>query len=546
MKAVIIATDYVKDTNGEFKVLEMNTNTDILFSNANDYLDLDSLEQFVSDNGISNIQIIMPKVAGRTVIDTEDTTPSGSYGVYFNNAIHNRFVSSSINVETQYTTHSSTTIPFIEDNDTTLVIRVSYDSTALIDDTYCKDNFEFLKLMNDADVNSIPKTFINNTDLGFDSIGDVVRDNGEYPNYIIKERFPTTNYEQYPKVLKIANSEELAAIKSNLTSNTLLQEYVFNPSDTLEGKLKTYRVISLIYGSNLDILDLTHPFVHTNACAIEASADFDENGELQYWERVCYLQKYTDRLNTAKFRYQFDNDSKIFMPDGSISNVDTIQTGSVLKTLNFPNMPLDETQTGSVLWSGSFNDLSNGLEITTTTVAEYSSIYKTIWLKNLELSNGAKFVDIDFGKVISKVGEQTDYKFNILKGINIGDSILLFNNETNSIEESVVSNIQYSYEKINVYSVDVEPLDYILTAEEGVTIPKYAVFQHNPPADCLMVCCNPSFNDAANYFQCANDNSGYCGATNTSDYCIADGYGTPSGCYQCLSACITTCGGATK
>jgi len=542
MKAVLIATDYVKDTNGEFKVLEMNTNTDILFGNANDYLDLDSLEKFVSDNGITNIEIIMPKVAGRMVIDTEDTTEYGSYGVYFNNAIYNRFDSGSVNVETHYTTYGSTTIPNIEDSDTTLIIRISYDTMALIDDTYCKDNFQFLKLMNDVDVNSIPKTYFVDSELGIDSIGNIIRDNGVYPNYIIKERFPTTNYEQYPKVLKIANLEELVSIKSNLLSNTLLQEFVFNPSDTFEGKLKTYRVISLVYGSNLDILDLTHPFIHTNPCAFGDSVDFDENGELQYWERVCYLQKYTDKLNTNNFRYQFDNESKIFMPDGSISNVDTIQTNSVLKTLNFPNMPLDESQTGSTQWSGSFTELSNGLEVTTTTVVEYSSIYKTIWLKNLELSNGAKFVDVDFGKVISKIGEESNYKFNPLKSINIGDSILLFNNETNSIEESVVSNIQYSYEKINIYSVDVEPLDYILTAEEGVDIPKYAMFQHNPPG-CNTVCCN-YFNDAYNYFQCYNPGSGYCNNSGSYDYCI-DGFSVPNGCYSCASSCID-CGAAQK
>jgi hypothetical protein len=393
--------------------------------------------------------------------------------------------------------------------------------------------------MNDTDVNSIPKTFINDAELGFDSIGNIIRDNGEYPNYIIKERFPTTNYGEYPKVLKIANSEELTSIKSNLSSNTLLQEYVFNPSDTFEGKLKTYRVISLVYGSNLDILDLTHPFVHTNACAIGDSVDWDETGELQYWERACYLQKYSDNTNKTRFRYQFDDESKIIMPDGSISNVDTIQSGSVLKTLNFPNMPLDETASGSAQWSGSFNDLSNGLEVTTTTVVEYSSINKTFWLTNLELSNGVKFSDIDYGKVISKIGEQTEYKFNLFKQLNIGDSILLFNNETNSIEESIVINIQYSYEKINVYSVDVEPLDYILTTEEGVTIPKYAIFQHNPTPGCNSLCCAGS-NDAGGYPQCFGTSTGYCFISSVYEFCLEDGY-LPFNCYGCVHACAT-CG----
>ena len=547
MKGVIIATDYLKDTNGEFKLLEMNTNTAIMFKNSNDYLDLDGFEQFVLDNGITNIEIIIPKTVTNTLIDTEFVEITGSsYNINsFTAAIHTRFESSSVNVNAHITAANSTTIPVIEDNDTTLIIRVSYDTTALVDSTYCADNFEFLRLMYDTDANSIPKTFINHTELGFDSIGSIVRDNGEYPNYIIKERFPTTNYGQYPKVLKIANAEELTAIKSNLSSNTLLQEYVFNPSDTFEGKLKTYRVISLVYGSNLDILDLTHPFIHTNPCAFGTSVDYDENGELQYWERICYLQKYGDNTNTARFRYQFDDESKIIMPDGSISNIDNIQSGSVLKTLNFPNMPLEEPATGSIPWSGSFNDLSNGLEITTTTVAEYSSINKIFWLVNLELSNGTKFSDINYGKAISKTAEQMEYRFNQFNQLNIGDSLLLFNNETNSIEESIISNIQYSYEKINVYSVDVEPLDYILTTEEDVTIPKYAIFQHNPPPPgCIIICCSAS-NDAGSYTQCLASGTGYCFQTGTYDFCINEGIGMPFNCFNCLSPCVD-CGGSSN
>lgn len=540
MKAVVIATDYVKDTNGEFKVLEMNTNTGILFTNANDYLDLDSLEQLVSDNGITNIEVILPKVLATNVIDTEHVD-NGSYGVYFDFAIRNRFVSSSVNVETHYTTQNSTTVPFVEDTDTTLIIRVSYDSTALIDSVYCADNFEFLKLMHDTDVNSIPKTFINNTEFGFDSIGDIVRDNGEYPNYIIKERFPTTNYEQYPKVLKIENSEELINIKSNLSSNVLLQEYVFNPSDTLEGKLKTYRVMSLIYGSNLDVLDLTHPFVHTNACAIEASADFDTNNELALWERPCYLQKYENK-NGERFRYDFDSESKIFMADGSLSNVDVLTSGSIVKTLNFVDMPTTEGTIAESMWSQSFDSLSDSLEVTTTNVVMVESKNRMVWLKTIELSNGSIFSDVDVSKCVSKIGEQSEYKFNRIQHVELNDSILLFNTQTNTIEEATVLNIEYNYQLMNVYSLNVEPIDALLTAEEGVETPIYSIFQHNLP-QCITVSCG-YWNNAYTYQQCiGNGFSGYCAQTQTYDYCVEGG--TPSGCYESLSACLT-CGTAQK
>jgi hypothetical protein len=543
MKAVVVATDYVKDINDEFKVLEMNTNTAIIFRDANNYLELDALEQFVTDNGITNIEIIIPKRTSPKLIDTE-YSGSDVLNIPFENAIYNRLQPNNVIVNVHHTEPNAITVPELEDNDTTLIIRVSYDSTALIDSVYCTDNFEFLSLMYNDSADSIPKTYFVDDELGLDSIGNIIRDNGDYPNYIIKQRFPTTNYEQYPKILKISTLEELTSIKENLLPNTLLQEYVFNSSDVFEGKLKTYRVISLIYGSNLDILDITHPFIHTNACAFNEIVDFAEDGNLAVWERPCYLQKHASKeLSDARYRYQFDNESKIFMPDGSMSTVDTIQSGSILKTLNFPDMPLDES--GSVeTWKKGFTDLSNGLEITTTIVAEYSALNRNIWLIHLELSNGVKFVDVEFGRAISKIHDQTEYQFNRFMDMNISGSMLLFNNETNAVEEAIITKIEYSYETINVYSVDVEPLDYLLTAEEGVESPVYAMFQHNPPPSCNQVCCTWSTNGANSSFQCAV--TGYSGEcwTGTFDYCVESGI--PWGCYGCVSSCLGSCIGGAK
>jgi hypothetical protein len=543
MKAVIIATDYVKDTNGEFKVLEMNTHTHIAFKDANNYLDLDILQQFVSDNNINTIQIISPKHYRGRVLDTE-TEPTHN-PIHFEKAIIDRFTPNGVAVSIQYTGLDSVTVPDVEDNDTTLIIRISYDSTALIDSVYCADNFEFLKLMYDTNPTSIPSTYVSHTNLGFDTIGDIVRDNGGYPNYIIKERFPTTNYQQYPKVLKINNLDELNSIKSNLLPNTLLQEYVFNPTDTFEGKLKTYRVISMVYGSELDILDLTHPFEHTNACAFGETVDFDENSELAKWEKPCYIQKYLSKYESdARFRYQFDDLSKIFMPDGSISNVEDIQSGSILKSLNFDGMPLDELVSESFNWSSNFSELNDTMEITTTTVAEYSSVSKTVWLIHLEVSNGSKFVDIEFAKLLAKRSTDAEYKFTRFWDMSVGDSIILFNNQTNTIQEVDIVDIKHSYETINIFSVDVEPIDVLLTSEEEVESPIYAIYQHNPPASCTRVCCTSSW-PVQNFFQCP-DSSGWCYQSwpYTFDVCVDGGY--PGNCYACFSNCFGSCSQVQK
>jgi hypothetical protein len=70
--------------------------------------------------------------------------------------------------------------------------------------------------MHDADVNSIPKTFINDAEFGLDSIGTVIRNNGNHPNYLIKKRYTPADYRTFPKILKINTIDELESIKELL------------------------------------------------------------------------------------------------------------------------------------------------------------------------------------------------------------------------------------------------------------------------------------------------------------------------------------------
>ena len=87
-----------------------------------------------------------------------------------------------------------------------------------LDETYAKDNFEFLKLMHGADSTSIPKTYFNDgAGLSVDSLGDTLNDNGVLPNYIVKLRYPTIDYAQYPKVRKSSFLSGLRSPKSRPT-----------------------------------------------------------------------------------------------------------------------------------------------------------------------------------------------------------------------------------------------------------------------------------------------------------------------------------------
>ena len=53
------------------------------------------------------------------------------------------------------------------------------------------------------------------------------------------------------KVLKITTIEELGTLKESLDIDEYLQEYIYNPNDLIDNRVKFYRSVDLIYGSNL-------------------------------------------------------------------------------------------------------------------------------------------------------------------------------------------------------------------------------------------------------------------------------------------------------
>ena len=134
MRTVLIGSDFMYDKNGDLKPIEINTalgwHRNKLEDDSNS-IDLTALNSFITEQGFTKVVYIgdIPKL---------DSYFSSSFSIR----------------EIEYEMHSigsnSITIPFIEDNETTLIIRSAYDTTALVDDTYCKDKVNFLNLIKDS------------------------------------------------------------------------------------------------------------------------------------------------------------------------------------------------------------------------------------------------------------------------------------------------------------------------------------------------------------------------------------------------------------
>ena len=132
MRTVLIGSDFMYDKNGNLKPIEINTAVGWdgieKVENDDDCINLDIFNTFVQSNGFTTIIYIGDIHYVKRKLEEYCTTNQLSF----------TFMAVS---------SQSITVPLVEDNETTLIIRSSYDTTAIVDDTYCRNKVEFMKLI---------------------------------------------------------------------------------------------------------------------------------------------------------------------------------------------------------------------------------------------------------------------------------------------------------------------------------------------------------------------------------------------------------------
>ena len=488
MRAVLTGTDLLKDIDGSFKAIETNTNiqtevpTDL-------YFDTTKLDTLISGSSINEIVYIskdnLNGVAGN--IDLTEISEN-TQGRETLKATIKRYCENKNYTFTLLTVDDNAiTVPFVEDNDNKLIIRIAFDTTALIDDIYAKDNWEFLKLMYDVDENSIPKTYINDEELGFDSIGTTIRDNGVHPNYLVKKRFTPADNRLFPKLLKINTIEELETIKQSLEVDEYIQEYIYNPNDLLDNRIKFYRSVDLLYGSNLDVLNLWC-VEFTHAFEIDEVCDYNDNNEIQYWERPKYVYKFKNAGDKDP-HLSGDENTKVLMQDGSKVTLSSLQPNSVIKTISIPNLPINEIDYQTNNWTSSYSDFIDNFQIDNATLQ--SKRVQENWVGffyEIETTDGIIFSDVSQASILCKALESDSadnyiVKFKTYATIDTNDTILLFDTETSTMVEQNINTITISYGMVNVYTTDFEQIDVFLTMEESEN-QRFGIMTHNYTYDC--------------------------------------------------------------
>jgi hypothetical protein len=501
MKSVLISTDLVMKQDGTWTPTEINTNTshemviknfdsessEQFIDNFGQYVNHVELNQFLQTNNITTIKTIDVKAGFHRVIESFCKYYSG-YTYEFNEV-----------------SRDSITVPQVEDGDGVLIIRIAYDSYAVVDDLYARDNYEFHNLIKNETFSS-SVTFNIGTEDNLDSITTFEASvDGVAPNYVVKRRTPGGSKGQYPILYRLNSQEQLDNLKLSITQDEFIQKYEFNQLSLIDNRTNFIRSMDLLYGPTLEVFNLltykAKNSVSTQNNVLVYDSEVDENGKLNDLFASKYYPKVVPNYSVS---YHFDETDFILMADGTDLQATNLILNQQVKSIYF-NEEVMQYQLTDVSNLTTFNidsasvssikEAQSGIFINITGITDTGIEYN--WydgLNNYYLSQ--------------KANESTAQYNNTTAGdIEIGDKIFIYNKTTNSIDTITIQSITFDIKNIQTYliSLEVEKREFFVKLLNESDPNEMYLIQHNGGCDA----------NCGYFFSCENwDKCNYCNKNN--------------------------------
>jgi hypothetical protein len=411
MRTVLIGSDFMYDQNGNLKPIEINTSVgwdgiEKMEDDA-DCLDLTNLNELVNNNNFESIHYI------------------GDIG-YLHKTLEAHYSGSSIQYEFHAVGKSAITIPFIEDNDQTLIIRSAYDTTALVDDTYCRDKVNFMNLIKDS---SFGSQFAYMDDDG-NLINNIttINDNGEHPNFILKSKLPGYDVDVYPKFYKVTTQEELNVILGYVTADYFLMENYVNEEKTWEGHLKVIRSLNLLYPPTLESIQLgqytklNHNSLQENVIYNNATFELDSS----------FRESYLTNILTVWRPKLLDTDT-VEMADGTFKTALDLQVGDLIKTIDIPTTDgTTGTQTEFIYNNLTYETLTSNTTYSNNEVTFKKRVNRLAIISTLTFEDGSTWEDTIGSSYLVDINGAIQFKD--ISKLKAGDVVLLLNTTNDNVE----------------------------------------------------------------------------------------------------------------
>lgn len=309
MKGTLISSDYVKDSDGSLKLIEINTDTQV-YNSFTSSLDFSDIHSAVNDNSITEFHVVWKEGIHRSLVNQiSESISANCSGV-------TTFGDTKVAKEAIY--------PVIPtDSSDKFILRLAYDENAILDSTYAKKNAELYWLFYSASQSDvIPQYYHSSSAHGvIDTLSSSLGTNSQYdyiPDTILRDDDVQNTFLFHKDVAGSGSAYFKSSMLGQLPEdkNNILQHYCFHSSSLATGKVSSYREYGVIYDTDLKYTKLS-------SGKVKALFDFP-TGSID-------KQEADQSIRGISGKHFYEYTTKIFkkyMSDGILKDEEILLTGS--------------------------------------------------------------------------------------------------------------------------------------------------------------------------------------------------------------------------
>lgn len=443
MKSVLIGSDFLK-LEDEIKFLEINTDVD-LFKTTSQFLELGNLLTYMKNN--SYVKLVL-------IYKTKHITN------YVVSLFESMCSNNDIVLEKTIIPPNAISVPNIFEEPNTFYLRCAYDVTAIVDDTYCRDKSEMVKLLfesNNQDI--LPKTYVINSDddMVYDNFTEL-SDNGVNPNIIVKKILPDFTKSEFPSFYKINSTEELSNLKQSLPSDVLTQEFKFNNNNITNGRISdVIRTWTILLSDLETIIDLGG-CVYQNVLPLNESEITYTNNKLdKKWRNMYFTNPSTFQGVPSDYNViKIENNEEI------VVDVSTLVVGDIVKSAHLVGLEQDETSPAHTEWTSSLSLMELMQYSTASVISKLNTTFEG-WVSKINFVNettSGSFITTNSEVLLIKEDTGT-ITFKKIYDIQDTDSIVMSNEITAN-----VTSIDLEYYSGSITTINIEPDDVFVAGTD--------------------------------------------------------------------------------
>jgi intein/homing endonuclease len=412
MKGTLFSADFVKDSQGNLRLLEFNTDTGIV-QNEISHINLIEFVNILQTNNIIELDIIY-----KPIIHNQLVTHISNY------ITENCEFITSINLhdENLNTIYPSTVV----DTDNKFVLRMAYDESALFDSEYCKSRLNLYNLFTENNIRDYCTAYYHSSSLGeFDTLTREIND-VNIPDVTIKDIDELFNPIDFFKINTDFETNEENwnnFLSENSGEGKIIEQYHFHPSSLDNNNhITSVRFIGIVYGYNLDFVQLA---TFKKSAILELPSSINLDTETNKVKDYHFYEFVTNMIKSDSGGILSSHE--VLMNDDSWKEISEIQVGESVKSHFVNTSWSDESDLTWLNRSYDGNQFPTGSYVTTSDV-----VFKD--LKNLRynsmiemvVDNDSLFAGIDKGylvydsltdkssfKTILQINANTDYLYDI-------------------------------------------------------------------------------------------------------------------------------------